>query len=161
MKPDRQAFKDQAIARRAIADLDVETARRHWASMFPGQAMVDDSRILAMLHLARTMTPGIADRLRFYSHRWLVDHNLPSFLPDPLKAKAEREYPVTVTGVGIAVRFGSPLLKPIGDEVAAAMSSAVLEAHADGKLDDVAHVRRRMAQAKAETMGKLIGIKAE
>lgn len=103
------------------------------------------------------MTPGIADKLRFYSHRWLVDHNLPSFLPDPLKARAEREYPVVVTGVGIAVKFGSPLLKPIGDEVAAAMSSAVLEAQADGKLDDVDHLRRRMAQAKAETLGKLIG----
>lgn len=157
MKPGVQSFKDQAIARRAIADLDVVTARRHWASMFPGQPIVDDARILAMLHLARTMTPGIADKLRFYSHRWLVDHNLPSFLPDDLKPKAEREYPVVALGVGISVNFRSPELRPIGDEVAAAMSHAVLEAQADGKLGDAAHVRRRMAQAKAETLGKLIG----
>lgn len=154
------SFKDQAIARRAIADLDVETARRHWSSMFPGQPLVDDARILAMLHLSRTMTPGIADKLRFYSHRWLVDRNLPSFLPDHLKAKAEREFPVVVTGVGIAVKFRSPLLRPIGDQVQTAMADAVLEAQADGRLDDVEHVRRRMAQAKAETMGKLIGVKS-
>lgn len=153
------SFKDQAIARRAIADLDVDTARRHWSSMFPGQPIVDDARILAMLHLSRTMTPGIADRLRFYSHRWLIDRNLPTFLPDRLRAKAEREYPVVKTGVGVAVRFQSPLLKPIGAQVEAAMADAVLEAEADGKMNDVDHVRRRMAQAKAETMSKLIGVK--
>lgn len=159
--PTRQSFKDMRIARRAIADLDVETTRRHWASMFPGQPLGDDRQILAMLHLSRTTLPGVADRLRFYSHRWLVDHGLPSFLPDRLKARAEREYPVTVTGVGIAVKFRSPLLQPIGAKVEAAMADAVLEAQADGMLDDVEHVRRRMAQAKAETMGKLIGVKSE
>lgn len=157
MKPDRQDFRDQAIARRTIADLDVETARRHWSSMFPGRPLVDDAQILAMLHLSRTMTPGIAERLRFYSHRWLLDHGLPSFLPDPLKAKAEREYPVTVTGVGIAVKFNTPYLRPIGLKVEQAMAGAVLEAHADGKIDDAEHVRRRMAEAKARTIKKLVG----
>lgn len=154
----RPSFKDQRIARRAIAELDVATTRRHWDSMFPGQPLVDDGKILAMLHLARTMTPGIPERLRFYSHRWLLDHDLPSFLPDHLRAKAERVYPKVELGVGFAWNTQSSILKPLRPTVEAAVAGAVLEAQADGKLDNPEHVRRRMIEAKERTLKKLVGL---
>lgn len=150
-------LKDQSIARRAIADLDVGIAKAHWESIFPKLPRCADSQILTMLHIARTRVPGIAPRLRVHSHEWLLDRGLPSFLPDEMKPKCEQAGPRVVTGVGISINFRNPILKPIGAQVERAMSDAVLEAAADGKLNDAAHVRGRMMDAKTRTIRKLIG----
>lgn len=143
--------------RRAMENLDAAQAIKLWAHVFPHlPAIHDRAGALAMLHHARTQAPILADKLRFYSHRWLLDHGLPSGLPDHLKPRAEREYPRIVKGVGIAVR-SSEAMKPFAVLVRGAMESAVLEADADGLLDDVEHVRRRMAEARAREVKKLVG----
>lgn len=140
-----------------MESLDVVQARKLWAHVFPHlPAIHDRAGVLAMLHHARTQSPIIADTLRFYSHRWLLDHGLPSGLPDRLKPRAEREYPRIVKGVGIAVRT-SEAMRPFAVLVRGAMESAVLEADADGLLDDVEHVRRRMAEARRKELHKLLG----
>jgi hypothetical protein len=84
-----------AAMRSILQDLDVQAARLAWGEP-------DDAKTLVMLHMARTAAKSIPMGLRAYSHRWLVDHGLPSQLPDELKPKAERMYPQVVSAVGIA-----------------------------------------------------------
>jgi hypothetical protein len=69
---------------------------------------------------------------------------IPSMLPDELKPRAERMYPMIVSGVGIAVKAKNPLFQPVADEVRKAMEIAVREADADQRLTDVPFVRQRM-----------------
>jgi hypothetical protein len=87
-----------AAMRSILKDLDVHAAKRAWGEP-------DDAKTLVMLHMARTAAKSIPMGLRAYSHRWLVDHGLPSQLPDELKPKAERMYPQVVSAVGIAVKM--------------------------------------------------------
>jgi hypothetical protein len=144
--------------RQALEECDVARACRIWAELYPHMdPPANDAEALVTLHMARTAAESVRFDLRAYSHRWLVDHGHRSLLPDSLRPKAERIYPVDAPGVGIAVRVGSPELIPAGLEIRASMETAVLEAHADGRLTDTPFVRARMTEARAYTRKKLFG----
>lgn len=133
--------------RSILVDCDVQAARQMWGE-------VDDVHILTMIHLARTAANSIPLKLRAYSHRWLLDHGLPSQLPDRLKPKAERMYPQPAKAVGIAVLSKFP---EVVTEVRSAMENAVHEAEADGKLNDSPFVKGRMLEARAKARKILFG----
>lgn len=99
------------------------------------------------------MTP----RQRYYSHRWCLDHGVMSLLPDHEKPAAERMYPQVASSVGISVKGISDLTAPVVPHVRSAMEHAVLEAYADGRKDDIPHIKLRMKEARATTMRKLLG----
>lgn len=120
-----------AALRQCLMDLDVEGARAIWRHVAPHLPQpASDAAALATMHVARTATQTIPPRLRFYSHRWLLDHGYPSQLPDRLKPSAERMYPRKVEAVGIALAGRS------GPEACAmirgAMEHAVLDCFANG-----------------------------
>jgi len=140
--------------------LDVERARQLWPIAFPHlPPITNNGEALQMLHLARTASEALNTRLRFYSHQWLLERNLPSALPDHLRPSAERMYPRVAKAVGTAVHTNSELLRPIIPFVREAMSNAVLETFADGHEDDSDIVRRRILEAKRTTVKKLLGVK--
>ena len=109
------------------------------------------------MHMTRTSTETIPVRPRAYSHRWLCERDLPSQLPDRMKASAERLYPTPALAVGISVNVRSEWLKPAAAEVQTAMENAVLEVDADGKLADTVLTIARMAEARQKTHRALFG----
>ena len=134
--------------RRYLEQADVTGVRRVWDRVFPHIPQpVPDGHVLMVIHHTRTQSQSIPLRLRAWSHRWLLDHDYPSGLPDELKPKAERMYPRVVEGVGISVSSTSGLLKPVAQAIQGAMSDAVLDAYADKKTDPV-FVKRRMMEAR-------------
>ena len=86
-------------------------------------------------------------RKRAYSHSWLRERFLPSQLPDELKPRAERMYPVVFGAVGISTKTRSPLALA----VRGAMEDVVLEAYAD-KRTQPAFLRGRMREARAKVL---------
>jgi hypothetical protein len=110
-----------------------------------------------MLHIARTQSPLMTLRERAYSHRWCLDNGMPSALPDKLKPKAERLYPVLTEAVGISVN-GSGLFAPIRSLVRESMEHAVEECFADGH-KETEIVRPRMMEAKTRAVRQLLGIR--
>lgn len=136
--------------RRCLEDLDVEGARKIWAEIAPGMPQPESAdAALVTLHLARTTAESVPFRLRAYSHRWLTDAGLPSNLPDHLRPEAERVYPKVVPAVGISVTARDPEMEPLARMIESAMSAAVSEVHADGKILDTELVRSRMVQARS------------
>lgn len=134
-----------AAFRQCLVDLDVSLGRKLWRHVSPHLSQpANDAEMLATLHMARTATEGIDARLRFYSHRWMLDLGYPSQLPDRLKPSAERMYPRVVDAVGVSVNSKYPVVKA---EIGSAMSNAVLETYADGVQDPVI-VRSRMLEAR-------------
>lgn len=143
--------------RQALVDGDVNQLMRIWArtaSHLPQPTNREQGEIV--MHRARTETTSIAYKLRFYSHRWLTERLLPSGLPNELRPRAERMYPVIVDAVGIAVKNNSPLLKPATDLIRRAMENAVSELYADGQRDPVI-VKRAIDEARMAEVGKLFG----
>jgi hypothetical protein len=144
-----------AELRRCLVELDVGGICALWRRLAPTLPQPrDNAEALASLHIARTQAVSIPERLRLYSHAWLVERNLPTGLPDELKPKAERLYPRRVEAVGIAV-------KPLSDTaesqeraraVEHAMAEAVNECYADGERN-AATIKARMmaARRRAET----------
>lgn len=110
-----------------------------------------DEEALRAMHAARTAASSIPLRLRAYSHAWLAERGLPSLLPDELRPRAERMYPVPAIAVGLGalnIRPHTPILRGVAE-------AAVLEAEADRKLGDAGHVSRRIAEARARERRKL------
>jgi len=137
---------------------DVAGCRAYWARHAPGMPQAQDAdQAEIVMHLARTATESLAFRPRAYSHRWLLERDLPSQLPDNLKPAADRLYPERKIAVGISVNFRSEYMKGAEAEVRGAMEHAVLDAEADGRLEDSVHVSRRMREAKARAMRALFG----
>jgi hypothetical protein len=82
-----------------MVTLDVKRAREVWKLVAPHLRQPEsDEEMLTTLHLARTESPIVNTKLRYYSHCWLVERNLPSLLPDQMRPAAEREYPRKVQG---------------------------------------------------------------
>jgi len=141
-----------------LRDGDHRRLRKGWSELFPhlpGPQSDEDAEIV--LHHARTQNPRIEFKLRAWSHRWLAERDIPSGLPDELKPKAERLYPVVVSAVFVSANSNSPALRPVAKMVQDAMSDAVLEAEADGKLLDTPFVRTRIQEARAKTFKQLLG----
>ena|SRR5690242_9128453 len=137
---------------------DVDGLRKAWLKAAPHLPQPASREVAeTTMHYARTTGATISFEKRAYSHAWLTERSLPSGLPDNLRPKAERMYPRVASTVGISVNARSPFLQPIVGEVREAMQDAVLEAEADGKLDDVQHVKARMAEARDKTYRALAG----
>jgi hypothetical protein len=143
-----------------MVSLDVARAKEVWKLVAPHlPPITSDAEMLTTLHLARTQSPVVNDRLRFYSHCWLVERGHTSALPDKLKPAAERMYPRMVRSVGISMNVRSELFRPIVGHVRGAMEDAVKEVYADGKEEDVELIRRRMREARRMTVRKLLGVR--
>jgi hypothetical protein len=83
-----------------------------------------------------------------------MERGYPSLLPDELRPRAQRIYPVIASGVGIAVRSK---YREIKLAVEGAMRDAVLEAEAAGRLTDAPFVKARMSEARTLAVKKLFG----
>jgi len=134
--------------------VDVEGMRRLWAKVAPHFPRHDNAGMVAAIHLARTKSDLVRFKLRAYSHAWLIDHGYPSLLPDDLRPRAQRIYPVIASGVGIAVRSK---YEEVRAAVERAMIDAVLCAEAEGRLTDAPFVKARMSEARSYAVKKLFG----
>lgn len=147
-----------AAFRTALEDLDVALMRKLWAHVQPNMPQPKtDAGTLVALHHARTQARSVEFDKRAYSHAWLVERGYPSGLPEHLKPRAHRTYPVVAKAVGISVSSRSPLMKPLVGEVRAAMERSVLESFADGRQDDTDFVKSRMMEARDRTIQSLVG----
>lgn len=143
--------------RQCLEDLDVPRMRRLWKETHGNMPQPQgDAEILATMHYARTQAESIPFQGRAYSHSWLLDHGLPSALPDELKPRAQRLYPVIHEAVGIAVGFRSSMLKPAAPLVEKAMSDAVEDCYAE-KRTNPDFVKARLTEARVSEMRRLFG----
>jgi hypothetical protein len=148
-----------AALRECLSELDVQGVRQLWHLIAPNMPQPkDDAEALATMHYARTLAESLRLTHRFYSHRWLLDHNMLSALPDHLRPSAERMYPKMVRSVGVSINTSSEMIKPAVPLIRGAIENAIHEAYADGKQDDIAHLKKRMREAKATTVRKLFGM---
>lgn len=109
-----------------------------------------------IMHHARTLTPVVPFRLRAWSHKWLIERDLPSGLPDELRPKAEQIHPVIIEAVGLAVGSSSAIARPAAIIIRGAMEDAVQEAFADGRTDP-AFLRGRIEEARRKSTKQLFG----
>jgi hypothetical protein len=145
------------LFRQCLENVDIAGTRGLWQHVSPGMPCpTSDAEVLACIHMARTTAASIPQRLRFYSHRWLLDHGHSSLLPDDLKPAAERMYPERRESVGISVNTNHEILKPLMRPVREAMEGAVLEAYADRKTEPD-YLKARMMEARQRTLKKLTG----
>ena len=141
-----------------LEDLDIPTMRRLWKFVQPNLPQpTSDRETLVAIHIARTQASSIKERLRFYSHRWLLDEGYPSMLPDKLKPRAEREYPQIVEGVGIAVRGLSPLSQSVAPIIRRAMEDVVLDAYAGTSSVNPVKLKKHMMDARSCAYKKFLG----
>lgn len=148
----------QAEFRQALMAGDVDLCARIAAETNPHLPRVSRADAEIQMHHARTLMASLPLRYRAYSHAWLSERGLPTGLPESLKPAAERLYPRKVKGVMIGIKgeATSPF-RPALIQIRQAMEGAVLEAEADGRLDDDAHVKARMAEARARKHKLLFG----
>ncbi len=145
----------------ALEEGDFRALRRlHSAAMPHLPTPKSDAESELTMHVARTAAASVSFKARAYSHRWLIERDMPSQLPDELKPSAERMYPVVVESVGIALKTHNPILQPVIGAARKAMEDAVEEAYAD-KRTDPAHLTQRMNEAKERTYRTLLGIRGE
>lgn len=143
--------------RGALEQCDVALVRKMWSHIAPNMPQPQtDHDALVQIHYARTLAVAIKFRLRAYSHCWLSERGLPSGMPDWLKPRAQRMYPVVVSSVGIAVRGNSEVGRRIAPIIQRAMSDAVNDAYAEGR-QEPSFVKARMMEARQTTIGKLLG----
>lgn len=128
---------------------DVAGVRRLWRELEPTQPQpADDAAALVALHAARTKCPALRMKARAYSHAWLLDRGLPSLLPDELRPRAQRMYPVIVSAVGFAMKASSDPMRAILPMVSKEVADAIQEAADDGRLLDAPFVRARIRETK-------------
>lgn len=147
--------------RAALMDGDVRLLRRIWARAMPHLPQPKDAADAEVcLHVARTATKSIPLKLRAYSHRWLVERELPSQLPDELKPEAERLYPKIAASVGYGWNSNSTILKPAKPIIERAVGDRIEELAADGQLGNIQLVRDEMRITKDKTLKSLFGIQS-
>ena len=141
-----EAFRD------CLESGDFRRMRALFAATAPYMAQPEnDEQAEISLHMARTQTAALGFSLRAYSHRWLVERNLPSQLPDFLRPSVDRMYPRVVETVGISVKASRPARREHAAAVRVSMENAVLEMFADGVRDPV-KVSARMQEARDATL---------
>jgi hypothetical protein len=146
-----------AAFRRALEDGDLAALRGLWAKAAPHLPQPNsEAEAEIVMHRARTESAAITCAARAWSHRWLIERQLPSGLPDALRPKAERLYPIVAEGVGIAVKASSPIFRSAAAEMQQAMSNAVADAYAEGRRDPT-FVRLRMDEARQRVAKALFG----
>jgi hypothetical protein len=147
-----------AAFRIALEEGDVAMCQKAHARLFPHlPAAPDFASAEIQMHMARTQVDWLDLKKRAYSHRWLQERGYPSQLPDHLKPKAERLYPIIAEAVLVSANSNSAILKPAMPIIQKAMCDAVEEAAADGKLSDSEFVKARMGEARRRSMRQLFG----
>lgn len=152
------AIRHAGEMRRCLLDLDVAVVRRlhrHMSPHLPQPA--NDREALASLHVARTQCGAIPLRARAYSHRWLLDHGLPSYLPDRLKPMADRLYPRVTEGVIVSATAHSELFKPVAGMIQDAMVEVAEDTYATDKAVDGIKLRADLREARVVAINKLFG----
>ena len=136
---------------RCLRDCDAHAAMKLWRHARPDMPQPENThQALVMLHYARTHMRKMPNKFRFYSHCWLRDEGLPSALPDIMRPKAERMYPVGVRAVGVASGSAPGRKGPFNFAIEKVMSDAVLETHADGHENQPEIVKARMLEKRAD-----------
>jgi hypothetical protein len=143
--------------RAALEAGDVQELQRIAARAEPHLPAMSDAQAEQVMHDARTRSEIMPLPKRLYSHRWLTERGHDSGLPDHLRASAEQVTPRIVAAVGISVKASSPLLASVAPLIRDAMQDAVLEAQADGKLEDSGFVVARMQEARQSKQRELLG----
>lgn len=124
--------------RRCLVDCDIEGIRTLWNYISPNiRVPEDDADVLIQIHMARTATERIPFRFRAYSHKWLTERTIPSFLPDEMKPRAERMYPRIVSAVGVCVATIGNKKNDYHHAVSTALCDVVENFYADGVEDPV------------------------
>jgi hypothetical protein len=132
--------------------MDMPLARRIWHEVMPHLPLpADAGDTEIVMHMTRTQAESISFRARAYSHAWLHERCLPSCLPDELRPRAQRIYPIVASAVGVAVRNRTP--------AALAIRQAMIDAVKDEGLQDPVRTRRAMRAARAKARFLLLGIK--
>lgn len=122
-----------------------------WKHISPHMPQPDNEhQARIMIHYARTQMRKMPNKYRFYSHCWLRDEGLPSALPDIMKPKAERLYPLGVRSVGTSSQKVGGEKTVFNYAVQKVMSDAVLETYADGHQDQPQIVKARILEKRAE-----------
>lgn len=138
---------------------DVDGLREAWARVAPHLPQPETREQAEItMHHARTGSEGVTFRARAYSHRWLTERAFPSALPDVLKPKAERMFPVVADAVGISVSARNEILQPVAQEIEQAMAVKVEEMYADGDKDP-SLVKSQIMDVRERTWRKLMGAK--
>jgi hypothetical protein len=133
-----------------IREIDHELAMKLWKHVRPWAAQPEnDLQAIIMLHYSRTQIASMPEALRLYSHCFLRDHGMPSALPDHLKPKAERLYPVGTRSVGVSSGKAGGSKTSFNFAVQKVMSDAVLETYADGHIDNPRKVKSRILEMRA------------
>ena len=143
--------------RRCLEECDIISIRKLWKYISPNlpQPSTDQDALIS-IHIARTQSSLIPFKKKAYSHKWLLERNFPSMLPDDLRPKAERMYPRDVEGVGISINTTSSVLRPALSIIRKSMEDAVQECYNDSKTD-VVFVKKRMKEARDRVIKKLLG----
>jgi hypothetical protein len=153
-----EQVRHAAEMRRCLVECDVAAARLLWHQLAPhAPAPKTDYDALCCIHYARTITATIGLRLRSYSHHWLIDHGLPSGLPDELRQKADRLYPHIVDAVGLAAKSSFP---EVANAVQTAMEGGVHDCYADNRREGL-FVRSVVLERRAQAKKALHGILSE
>lgn len=143
--------------RNALERADVTYLRAYWATHAPHLPQPEtDEQAEIIMHRARTEAASLSLKSRAWSHRWLAERSLPSGLPDALRPRAERMYPIIAEAVGISVATRSTIFQPAADEIRRSMEDAVEECWADGRRE-TPFVRQRMGEARDRTIKALFG----
>lgn len=141
--------------RRCLVDCDTAGIIKLWRHIAPHLPQPETAyEANAAIHMARTQMESLPEKLRVYSHSWLRDEGLPSQLPDHLKAKADRMYPVGFKAVGLATHSRTPRAIAIRD----VMEEAVHETYADGHRDQPQIVKARILEMRQWFIRKMDGI---
>jgi hypothetical protein len=152
-------MKHSAEMHRCLRDCDVAAIRKLWRRVAPDMPQpADDREALRDIHYARTTMSSMPTKLREYSHSWLINNCYPSGLPDKMRPKAERIYPVIKSAVGIAMKATSKDFKAAIPVIRGAMEQAVMDAYEQGRLEDGPFVRERIKEAREYTTRKLFGV---
>jgi hypothetical protein len=136
---------------RCLRDCDVPAAMALWQHARPDMPQPENThQALIMIHYARTKMRKLPSKLRFYSHCWLIGEGLPSGLPDNMRSRAERMYPVVANAVGVSSGSGPGSKGPLNFAIEKVMAEAVLEAYADGHSHEPDIVKARILEKRAE-----------
>lgn len=152
-------MKHSAEFRRCLLDVDVVAVRRLWRHVSPHLAQPqDDDEARATIHYARTQATSIPLKARAWSHKWLLDHGLPSGLPDALKPKAERFYPRIVEGTGFATggSLALPVFEPLRATIHTAVEAVILDEYS-GRVVNHDLLRGRIQETVDRTIRRELG----
>jgi len=141
---------------RALEAGDSKELRRLWSHSHSHLPQVSEKEAEKMLHLARCGTGTLPLKLRAYSHRWLVERNIPSPLPDEIRPECERLYPRIADSVALCFRASNPAFKEVAAYAQHKASLAVEEMWAENDKDPL-RVRNRIKEVKLQSEREMLG----